>query len=555
VTRFGEPPLLEDILAGRSDEPALVVFGSTPPGLSRGELRGAAHAGARYLARHGFKRGDVLAVWLPNTLSWLQILFAAARLGVLVVPISTRYQSQEVKHLLEVSRAKGMVAPRQFLDVDYAQIAEQLRAEVPTLEQIFIQEDLATCIPWTDFVPSKSVDSSAEELATDPASLGREYLSNERVALGKNLLSCFSTSGTTGYPKLAAHDHASIARHALQVARALDLHPGDVMLCPLPLFGVFGYMAAMAALAGGASCVLMPVCDAVDAARAVEQYRVTHVIGADAMFDAMFNVKGTNFSTWRRGVQADFVGLPLQVTQRGDDLGIKFSGTYGSSECFSLMSFQDWNGAAEQRAQAGGIPSDPATLVRIVDPDSGHEVSPGEPGEIQIYGPNVLAEYLNNPQASLKAKTADGWYRSGDLGYLEPDQDREPGGGKAFRYLARMGDSLRLRGYLVNPSEIETCLMEHPLVSGAQVVGVNRPGVGDIAVAYVTSSKAESLESMDKGAGLEPELIKHCKGRLAAYKVPLRVILIEEFPAINGPNGNKIQKRQLRDMAVEALKQ
>ncbi len=528
MVKFDDPPLLRDIVADSLDAPALKVFGSTHPGLSRGELASAADSAAVYLTEQGFRRGDVLAVWLPNTLSWMQILFAAAELGVLVIPISTRYKANEVKHLLEVSRASGIVVPRRFLEVDYATIAEKLRDEVPALKKVFVQEDLSICLPWAG--------AASAELMT--------FSNRSRKALGDNLLSCFSTSGTTGYPKLAAHGHSSIARHAFKVASALDLHVGDVMLCPLPLFGVFGYMAVMAALAGGASCVLMPVYEVNDAARAIEQYRVTHMIGADAMFDAMLNVEGVDFSSWRRGVQADFVGLTLQVTQRGDERGIKFSGTYGSSEVYSLMSFQDWDSRAEIRARSGGSPHDEQTAVRIVDTETGVERKRGEAGEIQIRGPNMLVQYLNNPEATAKAITEDGWYRTGDLGCQEV--------GQSFIYLARMGDSLRLRGYLVNPAEIETCLMEHPAVGGAQVVGVNRPGLGDAAVAYVVSPETGAALAVD-AASLEAALILHCKERLASYKVPQRVIVLEEFPTINGPNGTKIQKRQLRDMAKEAL--
>jgi fatty-acyl-CoA synthase len=229
------------------------------------------------------------------------------------------------------------------------------------------------------------------------------------------------------------------------------------------------------------------------------------------------------------------VGLTLPVTQRGDELGIKFSNTYGSSECYALMSFHDWQADAAQRAKSGGVPIDPEIGVRVADPESGRICAEGEPGEIQIRGPNLLSGYLNNPEATSKAMTADGWFRSGDLGFME---------GAGFVYLARMGDSLRLRGYLVNPAEIENCLMEHTSVGGAQVVGVNRPGEGDMAVAYVIAGTGVPDEAM---------LIAHCRERMASYKVPRRVILIDEFPAINGPNGNKIQKRVLREWAAAAV--
>lgn len=538
---------LDQLLAGHDDAPALVENGHVA---SRAQLRAASAAAARGLAAQGFGRGDVLALWLPNGLAWLQLLFAAARLGVLIVPVSTRYKAPEVKYLLEVSRARCIVVPAHFLDTDYAGIANQLTGEVPTLTSVMQVEDLNAFMP---------LDGPVLDGATTPEPDGAD------------LLCCFSTSGTTGHPKLAAHSHASIARHAHFVARALDMRAGDATLCVLPFFGVFGFMTVLATLSAGAACVSMPVYDAAQAAHAVSRHRISHVIGADTMFDAMMKIDGADFSTWRRAVQADFAGLAIAVTQRGTELGISFTGTYGSSECYSLMSFQDFNASALQRAKAGGVPVDPDIAVRIADPESGRILGVGDagaagaaggPGEIQIRGPNVLAQYLNNPEASAKAFTADGWFRSGDQGFAE---------GAGFVYLARMGDSLRLRGYLVSPVEIENCLMQHPSIGGAQVVGAKRSGQGDVAVAYVIAASGDGAASSaaacaDGSTGTptppappappspgEATLIAHCRANMASYKVPVRVILIDEFPVLNGPNGNKIQKRVLREWAQREI--
>ncbi|MCX7202365.1 MAG: AMP-binding protein, partial [Burkholderiales bacterium] len=432
---------------------------------NRAQLREAAYAATVGLSALGLKRGDAMAVWLPNGPAWMQLLCAAAHLGVLVVPISTRYKAPEVRHLLEVSQARVIFTPRRFLETDYGDIALALQAELTSLHQVVALDD---CDRFIEFAQSVGVSAAPE------------------AGQGHDLMCCFSTSGTTGFPKLAAHDHASIVRHAQHVSRALDIRAADAVLCVLPLFGVFGFMTALGALAGRAACVLVPVFDASEAAHLIERHEITHVVGADAMFDAMLQVPDVNFSSLRHGVQADFVGLTLQVTERADALQCRFTGTYGSS------------------------------------------------GELHIRGPNVLAGYLNNPQATAKAFTEDGWFRTGDLAHLE---------GAGFVYLARMGDSLRLRGFLVNPAEIESGLMQHAQVHGAQVVGVNVPGEGDVAVAYVLCDPSAT----------EVQLLAYCRDRMAGYKVPRRIIAIDAFPALNGPNGNKIQKRVLRDMARTAL--
>jgi fatty-acyl-CoA synthase len=143
---------------------------------------------------------------------------------------------------------------------------------------------------------------------------------------------------------------------------------------------------------------------------------------------------------------------------------------------------------------------------------------------------------VNNPEATAKAFTADGWYRTGDLATAT---------GRRFTYLARMGDGLRLRGYLVDPAEIENVLVQHPAVEGAQVVGVPVQGQGDVAVAFVTRAGGEVDEA---------SLLAYCRERLAAYKLPRRVVAVDAFPIVNGPNGGKIQKRVLREQASDMLR-
>lgn len=500
---------LLDLLDGHDDAPALI---DGPVCTSRSQLKTAAHRAAGHLQQQGLQRGDTLALWLPNGAAWLQWLLACAELGVLVVPISTRYKSAEVEHVLNVSRARLLVVPRSFLDQDYAALATELQRSIETLEHILIVDDPMRVVPY----PERAGDLQARGTRED-------------------LLCCFSTSGTTGFPKLAAHGHHSIARHAWQVSQAFGIRPGDAMLCALPLYGVFGFMTVLCTLAGGGACVMQPVFDAAQAAQLVAQHRITHAVGSDSMFMPMLEQPGIDWSSLRHIILADFVGLAAAVTQRGHELGVACSGTYGSSELYALMSLHPWGAAVSQRALAGGVPLDPDIHVRVMDPQDGHELADGEPGELQVRGPNQLACYLNNPDATAQAFTADGWFRTGDLATRHGD---------GFTYLARMGDSLRLRGYLVNPSEIENELMRHPAVSGAQVVGLKIPGQGDVAVAYVT------LHATDPG---EPALQAHCKAQLANYKIPHRVVVVDDFPIVNGPNGGKIQKRVLREWARELL--
>jgi len=475
--------------------------------LSRAELRTASRRLAARLHALGFRRGDRLAVWLPDGAGWLQCLFACAQLGVLVVPISTRFTTAEARRVLGVAEPRGLVVPDHFLKTDFAAAAQELAAETPGLHVLV--------------GPPHGLLEGSDGDAPHTGEAG-------------DLLCTFSTSGTTGVPKLAPHDQASIKRHAQNVAAYFDMQ-GGVALGALPLYGVLGFMQAMAVLAAGGTLVSVPVYDPIACARAIDAERVTHFFGSDQMFDAVLGVPGASLASWRIGGYADFVGWAGRVAEAGDARGIRLFGLYGSSEGFSLLAGRDWRAPLAQRIPAGGTPVSPDIRFRVCHPETGAVLPQGEPGELQLQGYNLLQQYLNNPSATAAAFTADGWFRSGDLAVDE---------GTSVLYLARLKDSLRLRGYLVDPGEIESHLAAHPAVAQAQVVGVSLPGQGDAAVAFVILAEAAE----------EAALLQHCRAGLAAYKQPRRVLAVAEFPANNGPNGVKILKNKLRDMAEAALK-
>jgi fatty-acyl-CoA synthase len=288
----------------------------------------------------------------------------------------------------------------------------------------------------------------------------------------------------------------------------------------------------MATIAGGGCCIAQPVFKAETAAQMVDEERVTHFYGSDGLLDSVLRVPGFKFEALRRGGFAEFSGIGRKLTDFAEQhFGLRLCGIYGASECFALMALQNPSLPAAERTLPGGIPVSRTIEVRVVDP-AGNTLPDKASGELQIRGPNNMALYLNNPKATAEALTADGWLRTGDLAYTDGD---------GFVYLSRMKDSLRLRGYLVDPAEIESFLVTHKSVDAAQVVGVHREGRGDVAVAFVRPKAGQDYS--------EEELIGFCGAGIANYKVPSRIVFIEQFPEISGPNGVKIQKNKLRDLA------
>ena len=319
-----------------------------------------------------------------------------------------------------------------------------------------------------------------------------------------------------------------------EAARAFGYgDPDAVTILNVPMCGTFGMSNAIAPIAGGRPLVMMPTFDVRDSARMINQYRVTlmHATGDIVAQLRNYSSDPIPYPTIRR-----VLGVRAGQARPADARGLKMIGIYGSSEMQAVLSKQDDDMTAEQREVGGGKLITKATQVRAVDLATGKVLPHGEQGELQFKGPSCMMGYYGNPEATREAFTADGFFKSGDLGYTVADGE--------FVFLSRIGDVLRLSGFLVNPMEIEAVLDAHPSVQTSQVVGVDGPR-GPLPVAWVLLKPGAVLD--------EPALIAHCASQIANYKVPKHVLAIAEFPFTPSANGNKIQKAKLRDMATAQL--
>jgi fatty-acyl-CoA synthase len=190
-----------------------------------------------------------------------------------------------------------------------------------------------------------------------------------------------------------------------------------------------------------------------------------------------------------------------------------------------------------ERIVGGGKPIAPASKVRVRDPDSGELLGPGEAGELEISGPSLMKEYYLNPEATAEEFTDDGYLRTGDLAEMTADG--------RFLYLQRMGDVLRLGGFLTSPAEIENQLIDHDSVADSQVVGVTTADGSVRAVGFVI---------LHDGADFHEDILRqHCLENLARFKAPVRIFPLDEFPTTQSANGTKIQRAALRRMAEERV--
>jgi fatty-acyl-CoA synthase len=504
-------------------EPAFVFDGTA---ISRQDFAQKVNETAAWLAAQGIGQGDVVAVWLVNRLEWVALLFAAARLGAIVAAVNTRYRSAEVAHLLRLSGARILVVAASFRTIDFAAILAGIdNAEIPSLERVAVVGAQDFRCAW----PSVRFDAFDKPYSPAP---GRSEDVDAPVLL-------YTTSGTTRGPKLVAHSQGTLASHARAIGKALTLSPQQhSLLAMLPFCGTFGMTALLAFFAAGVTVHVLDAFDAVPALRILTEQNITHAFGSDEMFRRILaltqaprpfpHARVFGFAAFQPGWR-EFAGL-------AESRGLPFHGLYGSSELQALFAIGRADAPFADRIECGGLPMSPQALIRVRDPETGELAKPGISGELEIKAPSRFLGYFNNPEATREAVTADGFFRTGDIGRLRDDG--------SFIYETRGGDAMRLGGFLVAPGEIEDELKACAGVADAQVVGVELDGQARCAAFVIAEDDA--LPAMDS-------VTARLRQRLAGYKVPARIFVIDAFPVTESANGVKIQRAKLRAMAMERI--
>lgn len=524
-------PSIPDFCAGSATR---IVFRGRTVGIA--DLARQAEDAARALARLGVGRGDRIALWLPNCPEWFTLFIAAARIGAIAVMVNTRYRSAEVADIVGRSGAKALFLRPDFRGIDFpAVLADVDPAETASLAAV------------VSVFPA-GAEGDIAQLGAVPAMGFADFLARGSAAPGLHLpalqdlpesgVAIFTTSGTTDKPKFVLHSQQSVTRHARDVIRAFGMtEDASPLLQNLPLCGVFGFCFAMATIAAGRPMLLEENFSAQASVGAVRDRRITHLIATDDMLHAMLDLDTGRAAlrSLRMAGFAAFNGDPGALMDCCEAHGVPLVGLYGMSEVMALFAGQPPDAPREQRIKAAGTPVCPETVVRVRDPASGALLGKSEAGALEIRTPNRMLGYFGNPEATAEAIDGDGFLRTGDAGYLD-----ETG----FVFLARMGDALRLGGFLVAPEEIMARIEELPGVAASQVVGVTLDGRARCA-AFVIPEAGAAVSA----AGV----IAHCRAGLAAYKAPVAVWEIGEFPTTPSANGTKVQRRKLQDLARRRL--
>jgi fatty-acyl-CoA synthase len=342
----------------------------------------------------------------------------------------------------------------------------------------------------------------------------------------------FYTSGTTGFPKGAVHGHR-LVRNTWDHGDRMGVTVNDVILMYLPLFHAFGFIEGpLMSMVRGAREVLTETFDPDECLDLLERERATIIHGFDTHYQALLDAqerKPRDVSSVRTGICGTGMSSSIPIARRARQTFGNLMTGFGMSEVGIGVTFSFLDSTEEQCVGANGYPGAGYEL-RIVDPATGADQPAGVPGEILVRGYMVTRGYYNKPEETARAIDADGWFHTGDMGVLRPDGH--------MRFLGRYKDMLKIGGENVDPMEVEAFLTSHPAIAAAAVVGLPDARLAEVAVAFVQLAAGATLAERD--------VIEHCRGRVASFKIPRHVRFVDELPMTST---GKVQKVKLRERA------
>ena len=525
------PPLIEETIGANferiarehADREALVDVASGRR-WTYAELDRDVDALARGLLGAGIAKGDRVGVWAPNCAEWTLVQYATAKIGAILVNVNPSYRTHELAYALNQSGLRMLVSATDFKTSDYRAMVDEVKHDCRALERVvFIgTSDWADLLAEGEGLPQEAV---AERMATldnnDPINI--QY-----------------TSGTTGFPKGATLSHRNILNNGFFTTHLINFTEQDRLCIPVPFYHCFGMvMGNLGCTSHGSTMVIpAPGFDPAATLKAVVDERCTGVYGVPTMFIAMQNVpdfESYDLSSLRTGVMAGSP-CPVEVMKRCiNDMNMaEVAICYGMTETSPVSTQTRSDDDLDRRTTTIGR-AHPHVEIKIVDPVTGETLERGETGEFCTRGYSVMLGYWDEPEKTAEAVDEDGWMRTGDLAVMLEDG--------YCNIVGRIKDMVIRGGENIYPREIEEFLYTHPDVEDAQVIGVPDEKYGEELCAWV---------KMRSGADpLDAEKIREfATGKLAHYKIPRYVMLVDEFPmTVTG----KIRKVDMREEAARRL--
>lgn len=532
-----EVPTLGDFLlrsAGQWAERDMLVFPDARQ--SYGALMERSYACARSLIAMGVKRGDHIGMLMPNCHEYLELIFATALIGGVSVPINDRYKARELAYVVENADLRVLFTTD--IVSEFSDFAALLQSAFPSLKdaadpaQLSIPEapELKSIVMMGASSPEGFMRRAAFEARSSDASDDDVDALRILVRLRDTCMLNY-TSGTTANPKGCVLTHEAVVRNGMTITRARwGLTENDTMWVPLPMFHMSLFMPVLACMDAGTTLLCMRHFDAGEALAFIGQE------GCTALF-CFFPTIAAAIINHPDFADFDVSNVRLTLNVAPPDVLRQFQDAFPNSyqfSCFGLaentgfLCLTEQSDSIEVRTTTCGRPL-PGSEAKVIDPESGETVLPGEKGEILVRGYSILEEYYKDPEKTA-ATIQDGWVRTGDLGSMTEEG--------RIRFHGRLKETLKVGGENVAAVEIESFLSSHPAVKLVQIVGVPDERLDEVAAAFV---------ELKPGASAAPEeFIDMCKGQIASFKIPRYVKFVEDWPM----SATKIQKNKLAEMPL-----
>jgi len=503
------------------------------------ELSASIDDAARGLMVLGVEPGEKVSLWMVNRPEFIQTTYAVIKIGAVLIPVNTRFRTEDVAYVLGQSDSTTLVISERSGPIDYVAM---LREAVPSLgtghseladprflmlRRVIVVGDgrHPGTVHWEDM---RQAGASGED---------RELERRAEAVSPDDTAFLMYTSGTTGFPKGVMHSHA-IVRNVIDRASRMGITETDVIMNYLPLFHLYGFSEGLLmSMLTGARQVLTETFAPEEVLDLIRQEAATLLSGFDTHFKELCEAQERgprDVSSIRTGILASGMSSSVPTARRARRLfGKPFLSGYGMSEfgVGATLSFLD--STEEQCVEASGYPA-PGYEIRVVDPETGRDRPRGEPGEILVRSYMLMQGYYKKPEETERTIDTDGWLHTGDMGILRPDGH--------LRFVGRYKDMLKIGGENVDPMEVEAYLMGHPAINLAAVVAYPDARLSEVGVAFVRLEPGQALT--------EEQVLAYCRGKIASFKIPRRVIFVDEYPMTSS---GKIQKAKLREEALRRI--
>lgn len=513
------------------------VVSSSGTRLTYSELVSAAAGVAYSLQELGVARGDTVALLANNRIEWLEAYLGAAAVGASVAAFDTWSNRHELEFLIDHSGAKVLITIDRLGSQDFL-------AHVSNLVPEAWEERAGT---WKSGAYPRLTGlmviggdpplggHSFHECQVRAARQIRGDARQKSDARPNDTAIIMYTSGSTGRPKVVPLLHSALIENGFNIGRRQQLSAEDRVWLPVPLFWSYGGAnALMASLTHGATLVLQETFDASQALALIRRERCTVAYTLPNITRALLDEPHFSHSMTRSLRKGMTIGHANDIRLAAQELGaFDICNIYGSTELYGTCCVTPSDWPLDLRAESQGLPL-PGVKLRIADAQTGRSLPPGETGEILVAG-YVTPGYIRSDPQLRSRFLEDGYFRTGDLGYLDDDG--------SIHFVSRMTEVIKASGINVSPKEIEEFLLTHPFVAEAAVVGVPHPIRGERAIAFIRTIS-------DRTETISDELWKYCRASLAAYKVPDVIVPLAELPLTRT---GKISKKKLQIMAQQVL--